>query len=215
MSDDLDFDFDLEGDSQGQQVESPEAATETPPATPTGPSPEDYATMQRRLESAEKWQQDFMRLAGQMGGNGQQQQQEADRLTKFIQDPEGYEQELLSKAQNMAVERVREEQAISKIEAEFPELVPFKNLFDWGEVMQTTTPQFMQKNGRKPTFEEALRDSATYLKQTLFGNTANQQAGQREVMRLNVGGSQPPTGQTDPSSMSDADFGQFLRANGF
>jgi len=190
MSDELDF---FDDPTPAVSTDPEPAPVETPPA-PSGPSAEEIAAMQKRLENAEKWQQDFARLAGQMGGQ-QPQAQQPDYFTKLVQDPNGFVSEIVGSATQAARAQLQEMQAIEKVRSEFPELAPFEEMVDWGALMQKAGPQFMQKHGRQPSFEEALRESASLFKSSLQGTGVNPQAGQREVLRLNAGGSPPPAAQ--------------------
>lgn len=206
MSDEFDFDFGTD------PVETPPAPTEPPaPAAPTGPSAEEFNALQTRLANAERFQQDAQRF---FSGNQQQPPNPQDEFQKFLQDPNGFKSEIIQNAVTLARQEMAEQQAVAKIESEFPELAYLKNLVDWGQLMQQTAPQFQQKHGRIPSLEEALRESATFLKEKLQGTGANPQVN-REVLRLTPGnGSAPPVG-LDPSSMTDAQWFEYRKANGF
>lgn len=201
MSDELDFGF--ESETTGTPI-TPEVM---PPETtaPAGPPPEEFAAMQKRLENAERWQQDLQRFV-----SGQQpQQQQPDPIQRLVQDPDGFYQDLSTRAINAARAEMQEEAAINKVRSEFPELAPFEQVIDWGALMKITAKPFFEKHGRKPSLEEALRESATYFKSNLQGSGNAQQQAQRDVLRLNAGGSPPPNAAgalPDPNTLSREAF---------
>ena len=217
MSDELSF-FESEPEAQAP---APEQAQPTEPAQQSQPqvTPEQIADMQRRLESAERWKQDFQRMSAQLAGIPQETQPDPNqRLTEFLKDPIRFEEELLSKAEQRAIERAEQQAIISDRRAKHPELAQLEGLIDWEAAMGQAANTFRQKNGRVPSFAEALDESIAYVKSNIQGILQGSQAqsqGQvatRMAMNLDLSGGQPTTQQVDPMKMSDSEWVKYRNA---
>jgi hypothetical protein len=206
--------------------ETPEPAPSEAPATPASeaapaatPSvtPEQFQEMQRRLEASEKWKQDMGRmLLGQPG-----QPQPADpqaALTELLQDPIKYRQQGVQEAVQLARQEMEQQAIINDRRAKHPELSKLEGLIDWGSAMTQAAQQFQSKNGRPPSFAEALDSSIELVKGNLQGLLRNSQAQQtgdaarKLALNLDLSGGQPSGQGVDPMKLSDSEWVKYRDA---
>ncbi len=200
---------------------SPETGGNTPEAAPQAPTFEQFNDLQKRLEASERWRQDFGRMVAENTGIMPQAQQKQDpqaALTEFLTDPIQFQQRTITEATRIARQEMEQAAIIQDRRAKHPELTQLESVINWESAMNAGAAQFHQKNGRPPSFAEALDASIELVKGNLQGLTSagqTQQQGNvamRMAMNLNpAGGGQPPQKQ-DLSTMSDADWVKYRDA---